>query len=280
MRNAAADISARTRRRLQDQVVVVTGSSRGIGREVARVLLEVGSTVVLNGRNPERLAETHRRLLDDVPSGSVSSVACDISSEEGAAELARHTVDTWGRIDVLINNAGVSMRGSIAELRSPALDHLVRGNLHASVLPTVATLPHLVRSGGRVVFVSTVAAMVGFPGVSLYSATKRAVETFAESLRAETAQAGLSVGVVFLGFVENDPDKETVGADGTPFHHERRAMQTQRQAATAIVRASANRRRRTVTVGVGRVLDGAQRLFPGLTSRILGRSGGRFHAVT
>ncbi|MFW5826826.1 MAG: SDR family NAD(P)-dependent oxidoreductase [Alkalispirochaeta sp.] len=259
--------------------VIVTGSSRGIGRETARELARRGVTVVLNGRDPERLQATRQELCSALPDAAVSAVACDISTHEGARELVRHTVETWGRIDGLINNAGVSMRGAIDDLQEATLDQLTRGNFHAAVLPTVAAIPELLKTEGSVVFVSTVAALHGFPGVSLYSATKAAVGTFAESLTAEVSRRGVHVGTVFLGFVENDADKTTIGADGSAFHHERRAMQSQADAAQAIVTTLLRRKRRTITVGAGRVLDIAHRIAPRLVSRVLARSGGRLHAV-
>ncbi|MEX2444821.1 MAG: SDR family NAD(P)-dependent oxidoreductase [Alkalispirochaeta sp.] len=260
-------------------VVIVTGSSRGIGRETARELARHGVTVVLNGRTSERLDATLSELRTALPEAALSAVACDISTEAGAQELVRHTVETWGRVDGLINNAGISMRGAIIDLQATTVDRLTTGNVHSAVLPTVAVLPELLKTGGAVIFVSTVAAIHGFPGVSLYSASKAAVGTFAESLTAEVSRHGVHVGTVFLGFVENDSDKTTLGADGQAFHHERRAMQSQADAARAIVRAIMRRKRRTITVGAGRVLDLAHRIAPRLVSRLLARSGGRMHSV-
>jgi NAD(P)-dependent dehydrogenase (short-subunit alcohol dehydrogenase family) len=278
-------------RRLAGLVVVVTGSSRGIGRETARVLLEAGATVVLNGRDAERLAAVREELAagdsarhdraaaDTGGTARVSAVSADISEEAGAREMVEHALGTWGRIDVLVNNAGISMRGPIRELRADTLDRLVSGNLRSAVLATVAALPYLLNARGRVLFVSTVAALHGFPGVSLYSAAKAAVERFAEALAAEHAGSGLSVGTVFLGFVENDADKQTVAADGHAFHHRRKAMQSQRAAALHIARALSRRRTRSISVPVGRVFDLAHRLAPRATTRLLGRSGGSVHSV-
>jgi NAD(P)-dependent dehydrogenase (short-subunit alcohol dehydrogenase family) len=272
-------IAPRDGRRLRGRVVIVTGSSRGIGRETARLLLDAGASVVINGRDPERLEATRQDLAGDRTEPLLSSVACDVSSEDGAAALINHTIERWSRLDALISNAGVSMRGPIRDLRSETVERLVEGNLMSAVLPAVAALPHLERSSGGILFVSTVAAIHGFPGVSVYSATKAAVATFAEALEAEIGSAGVAVGTVLLGFVENDRDKTTLGSDGKPFHHERRAMQTQRNAAEAIIRALARRKRRTITIAAGRFLDGVNRLSPGLVARFLRLSGGSVHAV-
>jgi NAD(P)-dependent dehydrogenase (short-subunit alcohol dehydrogenase family) len=201
-----------------------------------------------------------------------------VSDEAGAQALVDHAVERWGRLDALINNAGLSMRGTVAELRATTVDRLSAVNLRGAVVPTVAALPQLRTQRGAVVFVSTVAALHGFPGVSLYSATKAAVGTFADALAAE--EPDISVSTVYLGFVENDADKTTLGADGQAFHHERKAMQTQQAAAEAILQALARRRRRSITVFPGRLLDLAARLAPGLVTRILARSSGKVHGVT
>ena len=266
--------------RLKGKVMLVTGGSRGIGREVARALCAAGARVVVNGRDAQRVHATVDRLSADYPTAEVVAGVADVATEGGARHLVDLARERWGRIDGVIANAGVSMRGPVRELRETALDRLVRGNLYSAVLPVVAALPELEACGGGVVFVSTVAAIRGFPGVSLYSATKAAVESFAQSLEAEVAATGVSVGVVFLGFVENDPEKQTLGPDGTPFHHHRRASLTQREAANAIVIAAARQRRRTITIGAGRLLDIAHRLLPRLTARVIAAGGGRIHQVT
>ncbi len=265
-------------------VIIVTGSSRGIGREVARLLLHAGHRVAINGRDAQRLHQTATALAGDAaPSAardSLLAVAADITTEEGAALLIRETLARFGRIDGLINNAGASMRGSIGDLRLTTIEQMYRGNLVAAVLPTVAALPALLESGGSVAFVSTVGALWGFPGISLYSAAKAAVESFARALDGEYRSSGLRVGVCFLGFVENDADKVVVAADGTPFRHSRKARQTQVQAARAIIRTLQSRRRRHISTCSGRVLAALVGICPALVAAIFARSGGRVHRVS
>lgn len=277
------------------KVVIVTGSSRGIGREVARVLLAAGNLVVLNGRDSQRLELTRTDLLaadealpnealpneaaENAAAARIIAVATDVSTEEGARRLVASTISAFGRIDGLINNVGVSMRGPLGDLRPAAIDNLYRTNTLGAILPTIAALPALVESRGKVLFISTVGALWGFPHVSLYSATKAAVASFARSLDAEYRSLGVSSTVVFLGFVENDPDKETLAPDGTRHRYTRKAQLTQPQAARAIVRALTGRRREVVTTVPGRILALATRLAPGLVAFLLARSGNRIHAV-
>jgi short-subunit dehydrogenase len=240
----------------------------------------VGANVVINGRDARRVEETRAILAAATGADTrLSAVVADISTEGGATQLRDEVLARWGRVDALINNAGISMRGPIAELRKETLEQLVSGNLMTAILPTIALLPHLRVRSGSVLFVSTVASIVGFPGVSAYSAAKAAVERMAEALEGEERTHGVSSGVVLLGFVENDPDKQTLASDGTMFHHTRRAMQTQEAAAAAILRALARRKARTITVGQGRALDLAVRVAPRLTRRLLARTKGSIHSV-
>ena len=252
------------------KVVVITGSSRGIGRETARSALRAGARVVLNGRDVAALASTRNEL-----SGALA-VAADISTPEGAAELIRQTLELTGRIDVVIANAGQSMRGPFAELVPAAVRSLIEANLLSAVWTAQAALPALRGTGGRLVFVSSLAAARGFPGVSLYSAAKMALTAVSQAVAAE--EPAIRSCVVYLPFTENDPEKTVLGADGRPFRHERRASTTQADAAQAILAAAA-RGRTAVITAAGRLLFWAQALVPGLVDRLMSRTGGKIHAV-
>jgi NAD(P)-dependent dehydrogenase (short-subunit alcohol dehydrogenase family) len=274
-----SNLSRGTVARLSGRIVVVTGSSRGIGRETARLLLGAGASVVLNGRTLPRLSETEAMLHAEFPTETVSACAADISSPEGARILAAHIEEQHGRLDLLINNAGVSMRGPIGELSSETVVAMIEGNLTSALQTTRACLPLLEGARGHVSFVSTIGALHGFPGISVYSAAKGALERFTESFNAEYRSRGVTAGIVYLGFVENDPDKEVYSASGERFHHQRRAMQSQTEAATAIITAAVRRRQRAITAGRGVLLDIAHRISPGLVTRVLARSGGSIHSV-
>lgn len=268
-------------RPISDRVVIVTGSSRGIGRETVRGFLRDGVRVVMNGRDAAGLENTRKDILADtgVDADRLLAVAADLSTEDGSAALIRAALERFGRIDVLINNAGVSMRGAIRDLRRETVEGLIGGTSLAAIYPTVAALPALLESRGTVAFVSTAAALWGFPGVSWYSAMKAALRSFAQSLDSEYRSEGLQVTTIFLDFVENDPDKETFSADGGRFVHTRRARLSQTEAASAIRRAvDTPRRERYVSVG-GRALALAARFAPRLLAYYLSRSGGSLHRV-
>ena len=261
---------------LRDKVVVVTGSARGIGRETARLALEAGARVVLNGRDPDSLEQTRQQLG---AAERLLGVAADLARPEEAEYLVAAVLAAWGRIDVLINNAGVSMRGPFSQLTNDTVRSLVDGNFLSSVWTTRAALEALRQSRGRVLFISSLAALRGFPGVSLYSASKMALTALQQSLQAEEGPRGVRFGVVFLPFTENDPDKTILGADGRPFRHERPWVLTQGRAAAAVLDALVRGRARTAVTTQGRLLAWAQAWFPRWVDRMVQGSRGRIHHV-
>ncbi len=266
--------------RLSGKRVLITGSSRGIGRETARILLSAGATVILNGRSPERLTESRRRLAEEFPDASLSAFPADVADPHAADELARHIRETWGSLDILINNAGLSMRGGIRELSADTITTMVSANLHSALQITRSCLPLLTGSGGHVTFISTVGALHGFPNIfSLFPQRKPRWNVLRNHLTRNTRPREWTAGVVYLGFVENDPDKEILTADGRLFHHSRKAMQSQDVAAVKIIEASVSRKKRAITVWKGVVLDLFHRLSPGLTTTVLNRGGKTIHDV-
>jgi short-subunit dehydrogenase len=260
----------------QDKVVVVTGSSRGIGREIARQALEAGAKVVLNGRDAAVLEAA--RVALGVPNRTMAIVA-DLSRSEEAEYLIATTLAAWGQIDVLVNNAGLSMRGAFADLNPTTVRTMVEANLYSAVWTTLAALPSLRTTKGRVAFLSSLAGLRGFPGVSLYSASKMALTALHQSLLAEEGGWGVKFALVYLAFTENDPEKTVLGPDGKPFHHERSWSLSQPQAARAVLEAVSRGRKKTVLTAAGRALALSQAIFPGLVDRIVELSRGKFHSI-
>ena len=253
-----------------EKVVIITGSSRGIGRETARYLGKLGAKIVLNGRNVDRLRETTHELYRE--GCEVTFEAGDVSSRKDMDRLVARAVDAHGGVDVLINNAGLSMRGPFGRISEELARNLTDVNLLGSVIPTVAALEELKKSKGSVAFISSAAGLRGFPNVSIYSATKMALRALAESLSAEVGPEGVHAGVFYLGFTENDPDKEILSAEGTPIKVTRSWQHTQREAAMAIAEAIRKRKRRAVFTAPGKLLALAQRLSPSLVDWAVSRA--------
>ena len=260
----------------QDKVVIITGSARGIGRETARLALNAGAKVVVNGRDAAALEATRGALGHG---DRVLAVAADLSTTEGAHLLVSRVLEAWGHVDILVNNAGLSMRGALADLSPATVRTMVEANFLTAVWTTQAALPALRQSRGTVVFISSLAGVRGFPGVSLYSASKMALTALHQSLGAEEGHHGVTSCLVYLAFTQNDPEKTVLGADGRPFHHQRKWSLTQEQTAQNILTAVV-RGKKTATLSTsGRVLLAAQRWLPGVVDWFVRRSGGKLHQV-
>ncbi len=185
---------------LKDKVAVVTGASRGIGEATALTLAQAGADVVVTARNGDELAALAERLAR--MEVAALPVAADLTREEDVDRLRDAALARFGRVDILINNAGVGKYGPLASLSAADYDWMMNTNMRSSFLCTAAFLPGmLARRQGWVVFVSSVAGLKGLPHESVYCATKFAQMGFAQALDYETRQQGVKVSVVAPGGV-------------------------------------------------------------------------------
>ncbi|AFG37799.1 SDR family NAD(P)-dependent oxidoreductase [Spirochaeta africana] len=270
-------LSKRICRSLPATVWIVTGSSRGIGRVVAEMLLHNGASVVLHGRNPERLEQTRRELSQRYDETRLAALAGDIGNPDTAVELTVLAASRFGRLDGLVANAGISMRGRFLELAPEVMDTVVRTNLLGTAYTLQAALTLLQEYRGRAVVISSLAGLRGFPNVSIYSAARMALSGLVEAVRAELQPESPRPVLISLGFTENDPDKHILDAGGTAVRHQRSADATQQEAAVAILTAAFGRKGHYVTTAKGRLFAAANRWLPGLVGRLLQRSSGRIH---
>ena len=155
---------------LEGKVAIVTGSSRGIGKATARLLAQQGASVVLNGRNPDRLAAAEKELL--AIHDRVLSIPCDVSTPEGGRLLVEQTLARFGRIDILVSNVGVSMRGRFADLDPVVFEAMFRSNVSGAVNPSIAALPALRETRGSLLLITSLVGIRGLPDLSAYSAAK------------------------------------------------------------------------------------------------------------
>ena len=185
---------------LKDKVAVVTGASRGIGEATALTLAQAGADVVVTARNGDELAALAERLAR--MEVAALPVAADLTREEDVDRLRDAALARFGRVDILINNAGVGKYGPLASLSAADYDWMMNTNMRSSFLCTAAFLPGmLARRQGWVVFVSSVAGLKGLPHESVYCATKFAQMGFAQALDYETREQGVKVSVVAPGGV-------------------------------------------------------------------------------
>lgn len=257
------------------QVVIITGASDGIGAEMARQLaFRHGSALalVLAARNAQALEAVAQQCRAHGAQALVQPT--DVSDEAQCRALIAAAMQAHGRIDTLVNNAGVSAQALLADVRAEDLgwyERLMRINLWGSVWCTHAALPHLRASRGRIVAVSSLAGLVGVPGRTAYSASKFAMTGFFEALRAELQTSGLSVTTAYPGVVLTriryhglNARGEAAGSSGLK---EEGAMPVE-ECARLIIEGMERRRREVVMTAKGRLGRWLKLLAPGLVERM------------
>lgn len=202
----------RERTFFKDKVIIITGSTLGIGYRLAVELAGMGTAVVLNGRNMERLEKVRSELIET--GARVLAVPGDVSDPATCLRLIDTCIRTFGRLDILINNAGVNMWGRIETSDAQSLHKVLDVNFWGAVWATRAALPHLRQSRGIVLFMNSVAAFHGLPLNAIYSASKRALASLVESLRIEHYDSGIHFGVAFIGFTETSEEKTVYDQNG------------------------------------------------------------------
>lgn len=202
------------------KTIVITGASEGIGAEMARQLAKrhgASIALVLAARNEEALKTVAAEC--QAHAAATRAVKTDVSDPSQCNALIAAAVQSFGQIDGLVNNAGMSAQALFEEVRSEDLgwyENLMRINLWGSVWCTHAALPYLKQNRGRIVAVSSLAGLVGVPGRTAYSASKFAMTGFFEALRAELKNAGVSVTTAYPGVVATRIRHRGFNAAGAP----------------------------------------------------------------
>ncbi len=252
------------------KVAIITGSSRGIGKAIALELAKKGALIVLNGRNTDRLTEAEK-LVKSVHQ-NVIAVCSDVSTIEGCQLLIDQTISAFGKIDILVNNVGVSMRGKVADLNPEVFKTVFESNVLGTVYPTIPAIPYLRETKGSIVFISSLAGIRGLPGLSAYSSSKMALRAIAESIRLEEAEHRIHVGLVFVGITDIEHNKETIQADGSMrliASRKGKKVQSTEEVAKAVIKNIDNRKYRSVLTPLGKLNAYLQSRFPLLVERII-----------
>ena len=198
---------------LNGKVVVITGASSGIGKAMAREYAAMGAKVVLGARQAEKLEALTKEIVAN--GGKAAWCATDVTKVEDCQKLIETAVDKFGGIDVLICNAGISMRALFDDLDLKVLHRLMDVNFWGTVYCTKFALPYLQQSKGSLVGISSVAGIHGLPGRTGYSASKFAMTGFLETIRIENLKKGLHVMVACPGFTASNVRFSALTADGT-----------------------------------------------------------------
>ncbi len=254
---------------MQHKIVIVTGASTGIGAALARELARRGAKIVLAARSEDKL----REVAWDCPDSLV--VPTDVTQADSCTALVEKTIAHFGRLDVLVNNAGQSMLSRFDEVQDFSIfEKLIQINYLSAVYCTRAALPHLKQSKGLIVGVSSVAGKTGVPLRTGYSASKHAMQGFFDSLRIELMGSGVDVSMISPGFVDTHIRQHSLGADGKPLGKNPLAgekIMTAEQAAVHIADAIQSRRRERIMGISGKLAMLGKLIAPRLVDKMTRR---------
>lgn len=196
----------------KNKVVVITGASMGIGKELAKQCSELGAKLIITGRTLSKLQQVQKDL--NIHEDDILLHAGDVIDEESNSEMVQNALTKFGKIDVLINNAGLSAYGSLDKIQLDIYKKVIDTNLYGSIIPTKACLDALKESKGSVLFVSSIAGLTGLPDYSAYSVSKMALRSLSHALRIELHKHKVFVGICYVGFTENETQKQTYTPEG------------------------------------------------------------------
>jgi len=254
------------------KVIIITGASSGIGKACAIQFASKGWSIVMSGRDVARLQQVESTIHTNYPNSGVLTVISDVSSEKDCQELISQTIKTFGRVDALINNAGISMRGLFADTDLSVIRKLIDTNFWGAVYCTKYALPYLIQSKGSLVGISSIAGKKGLPGRSGYSASKFALEGFLETLRTETLNTGLHVMVVCPGFTASSIRLSSLGPDGAPQKESPRQedkMMTAEEVALRIYNGLLKRKRDLIMTSNGMMTILMNKFFPSFMDKVV-----------
>lgn len=254
----------------RDKVVVVTGGSDGIGRALIGVLIEAGAKVATCGRQHDKLYA----LQMEYSQFMLHTMVCDVSKEEECKRFIQSTVETFGTVDILINNAGISMRSLFDDADTDVIRRLMDVNFMGAVYCTKAALPYIIQQKGTIVGISSTAGYRGLPGRSGYSASKFALQGWLESLRLELRESGVHVMWVSPGFTSSNIRNTALNSKGqgqgeSPLDETK--LMSAATCAKYILNAIEKKKRVLILTFTGKLTVFLNKFFPSLTDKLVYR---------
>lgn len=253
---------------MSEKVVIITGASSGIGLALAREYATRGDSLSLGARRIEKLEDFKKEF----PGNNILCIKTDVSNEAQCLNLIEKTIERFGRIDILINNAGVSMRALFQDTDLEVIHQIMDINFYGTVYCTKYALPWLLKSMGSLVGVISIAGHVGLPGRSAYSASKFAIRGFLDTIRTENLKKGIHVLVAAPGFTATEVRKVALSADGskqgeTP--RDESKMMSAETCAHLIIKAIDKRKRALILTFVeGKLSVFLNKFFPSLIDKL------------
>ncbi len=259
-----------------DRVIVLTGASSGIGHALAIALAQQKSRLVLAARDAHRLAVVAHECEE--LGAQTLVVPTDIANQTACQTLIQRAVEHFGKLDLLINNAGFAMWARFDQLTDlTVIERLMQVNFLGGVYCTHAALPHLKQSRGQIVAMASISGLIGVPLLTGYSASKHAVIGFYESLRIELKSSGVGVTILAPDFVQSEILSRAMGPEGTALQTsplDQASLLSAEKCARQILRAIERRQRLLFTSERSAWARWGKILFPNLVDRVSSRSVG------
>lgn len=255
---------------MKDKVVIITGGTSGIGKALAEVFGKQGSKILITGRNVTELERTVNELKGK--GIAISGMQADVKVEEDNRKMADEAIRLYGKIDILINNAGISMRALFSEVNIDVVKEVMDINFYGVLYATKYCLPEITRNKGSVIGISSIAGFRGLPGRTGYSASKFALNGFLEVLRTELLKTGVHVLTACPGFTASNIRKRSLTKDGSqqgesPRQEEK--MMTAEECAHHIYHATVKRKRTLILTTQGKLAVFLNKWLPSLADKMV-----------
>lgn len=257
-------------RRFDNQVVLITGASSGIGKALVFEFARRGAKISAGARSMNQLEEIQSILFSE--GKEILTVKTDVSIESDCKNLVQKTIEKFGRIDVLVNNAGISMRALFDELDLDVVKKVMDVNFWGTVYCSKYALPYLLQTKGSLVGVSSIAGYVGLPGRTGYSASKFAMQGLLEVIRIENLKKGLHVLIACPGFTTSNIRNSALAADGSQQGESPRdetKMMSAEEVASRVADAVSNKKRTLILTSQGKLTVLISKFFPAILDKMV-----------
>jgi len=256
--------------KFKNKIIIITGASSGIGEACAFEFARQGAKVILAARTESNLKKIETEIIK--LGGEAYSIKTDVRKIDDCKNLIDKTIKEYKKIDILINNAGISMRASFEDLDLSVIKELMDTNFYGAVYCTKFALPYLLKQKGTVIGISSITGLTPLPGRTGYAASKHAMDGFLNTLRLENYRKGLNVLIVHPGFTNSNIRNTALNKNGlaqgeTPRDEEK--MMSSERVAQIIAKAAHKRERDLILTNQGKLAVWLHRNFPGITDRII-----------